>query len=142
MIAEVATDSNKGLTLSAWVTMCLGRFEAVTKNPIEHKKREVRTLCERRGVERLAPFGSAPRDDFDPDRSDLDFSVEFQPMTPHEHAASYFGLLEDLDDLFGRRVDLWEIGTVRIPYLRRKIGERKQTLVVCRDCSEPEGVGV
>jgi predicted nucleotidyltransferase len=122
--------------------MCPERFEAVTKGLIEHKKREVGTLCERRGVERLALFGSASWDDFDPEKSDLDFSVEFQPMTPHEHTESYFGLFEDLEDLFGRCVDLVEIGAVRNPYLRREIEERKQILVGRRDCGQPEGVGV
>ena len=88
---------------------------------IEPKRSELRTLCERYGVERLALFGSALRDDFDSGRSDLDFSVEFKPMTPQEHAESYFGLLEELEDLFVRRVDLVEIGAVRNPYLKREI---------------------
>lgn len=88
---------------------------------IEPKRSELRTLCERYGVERLALFGSALRDDFDSVESDLDFSVEFQPMTPHDHAESYFGLLAGLDELFAQRVDLVEIGAVRNPYLRREI---------------------
>lgn len=88
---------------------------------IESKRSELRALCERYRVGRLALFGSALRDDFDPGHSDLDFSVEFQPMTPHEHAESYFGLLDNLEDLFARRVDLVEIGAVRNPYLRREI---------------------
>lgn len=49
---------------------------------IESKRRELEALCERHRVERLALFGSASRDDFDPESSDLDFSVEFSPMTP------------------------------------------------------------
>lgn len=88
---------------------------------IEPKRSELRALCERYGVERLALFGSALRDDFDSVESDLDFSVEFLPMTPQEHAESYFGLLEDLEDLFTQRVDLVEIGAVRNPYVKREI---------------------
>ncbi len=122
--------------------MWSGRFEAVTKSPTEYKRRELKALCERRGVERLALFGSALRDDFDPGRSDLDFCVEFQPMTLHEHAESYFGLLEDLEELFTRRVDLVEVRAVSNPCLRREIEERKRTLVGCCDCGQPEGVGV
>lgn len=95
---------------------------------IEVRKPELTDLCERYRVERLALFGSALREDFDSGHSDLDFSVEFQPMTPQEHADSYFGLLEDLEDLFGRRVDLVEIGAVRNPYLRRSIEEEQETL--------------
>ncbi len=95
---------------------------------IEHKRRELKVLCERRGVERLALFGSALRDDFDPEKSDLDFSVMFSPMSPEGHAAAYFGLLDDLEGLFGRRVDLAEIMAVRNPYLRRSIEEEQETV--------------
>jgi uncharacterized protein len=108
--------------------MSRGRFEAVTKNPMEYKRRELETLCERHGVERLALFGSALRDDFDPEKSDLDFSVTFSPMSPERHAAAYFGLLDDLEELFGRRVDLVEIVAVRNPYLRRSIEEEQETV--------------
>ena len=55
--------------------MWTGRFEAVTKNPIEQQKREVGTLREH-GGDPLALFGSALRDDFDLDKSDLDLCVE------------------------------------------------------------------
>jgi uncharacterized protein len=98
------------------------------KNPVEHKMRELKALCERRGVERLALFGSALRDDFDPEKSDLDFSVEFSTMSPERHAEAYFGLLDDLEGLFGRRVDLLEIRAVRNPYLRRSIEEEQETV--------------
>lgn len=95
---------------------------------IESKRSELRALCERYRVKRLALFGSALRDDFDSGHSDLDFCVEFQPVTPQEHAGAYFGLLEDLESLFGRRVDLVEIGAVRNPYLRREIEAMQETL--------------
>lgn len=109
---------------------------------IEAKRSELRTLCERYRVEYLALFGSVLREDFDPERSDLDFVVKFSPMSPQEHAGAYFGLLEDLESLFARRVDLVEIGAVRNPYLRREIEERQETLVGCCGCIQPEGVGV
>jgi uncharacterized protein len=95
---------------------------------IESRMSGLRALCERRRVERLALFGSALRDDFDEDHSDLDFCVVFRSMPPDEHAESYFGLLEDLEALFARRVDLVEIGAVRNPYLRREIEAGQETL--------------
>lgn len=64
-------------------------------------------------------------EDFDPKKSDLDFSMTFSPMSPERHAAAYFGMLEDLEGLFGRRV---EIGAVRNPYLRRSIEEEQETV--------------
>lgn len=108
---------------------------------IESKKCDLRALCERYRVERLALFGSALRHDFDPVRSDLDFAVEFFAMSPQEHAEAYFGLLEALEGLFGRRVDLVEIEAVRNPYLRREIEDHQETLVGCCGCNRPEGVG-
>ncbi len=100
----------------------------MTKDPIEYKRLELEALCERHGVRRLALFGSALRDDFDLEKSDLDFSVTFCPMSPERHAAAYFGLLDDLEGLFGRRVDLVELGAVRNPYLRRSIEEEQETV--------------
>jgi predicted nucleotidyltransferase len=47
----------------------------------------------------------------------LDLVVEFSPMSP-KHALACFGLLEELENLFARRVDLVEIGAVLEPYLR------------------------
>jgi len=79
-------------------------------------------------VRRLGLFGSAVRDDFDPEHSDLDFLVQFEPMPPQRHADAYFGLLADLEALFGRRVDLVESAALRNPYRRREI-EATQVLL-------------
>jgi uncharacterized protein len=96
---------------------------------IEDRRSELIDLCGRYGVRRLALFGSsALRDDFDSGRSDLDLLVEFSTASPQEHAESYFGLLEDLESLFGRRVDLSELGALRNPYLRREIEEQQEIL--------------
>lgn len=68
-------------------------------------------------------FGSAIRTDFDPDKSDIDILVSFKPMTPPEHADAYFGLHEDLEELFCRSVDILEEKTVKNPYLKKSIDE-------------------
>ena len=109
---------------------------------IEASRSELIDLCDRYGVRRLALFGSALRDDFDPGQSDLDLLVEFPPTSPQEHAEAYFGLLENLESLFGRRVDLLELGAVRNPYLRREIEEQQETLVGGRDRGRLEGAGL
>ena len=62
-------------------------------------------LCREFGVARLSAFGSAVRDDFDVERSDVDLLVEFRP----EARAGLLALvrLEDkLTELFDRQVDL------------------------------------
>jgi uncharacterized protein len=106
----------------------LGRRSDAVTDVIEARRTALEDLCQRHGVARLALFGSALRDDFDPNTSDLYLAVKFSPMSPSEHAGAYFGLLEDLENLFARRVDLVEIGAVRNPYLRREIEEHQETL--------------
>ncbi len=88
---------------------------------VQGQLQKVGEVCGRYPVRRLAVFGSAVRDDFDPERSDVDFLVEFEPMAPEEHADAYFGLLAELEALFGRHVDLVEAAALRNPYRRREI---------------------
>ncbi|MDO3378278.1 nucleotidyltransferase family protein [Geoalkalibacter halelectricus] len=88
---------------------------------IEIQKNQVHSLCRKHRVQRLSLFGSAASDQFDPAISDLDFLVEFQPMPPREQAEHYFGLLEDLEALFGIKVDLVELAPIRNPYFRQAV---------------------
>lgn len=82
---------------------------------------ELRELCRRFGVRRLELFGSATRDDFDPERSDLDFLVEIDPVGAMGYADSYFGLREGLVELFGREIDLVTASAVRNPHFLEAI---------------------
>lgn len=95
---------------------------------IEDRKLELARICPRFGVLNLGLFGSATREDFDAAASDLDFVVEFAPMSPDEHARSYFGLLKELEHLFHRKVDLIEVSAVRNPYIRRNIESSQVSL--------------
>jgi uncharacterized protein len=49
---------------------------------IQLRREELRALCRRFHVRRLDLFGSAARGDFDPERSHLDFLVEFDRAHP------------------------------------------------------------
>ena len=49
---------------------------------ISSHREELRELCRRFHVRRLDLFGSAAGDDFDAERSDLDFLVEFERGAP------------------------------------------------------------
>jgi len=71
----------------------------------EHAK-DIAALCRRHRVRRLDVFGSAARDDFDLKRSDVDFIVEFEAMEPRQYADHYLNLLDALQELLGRNVDL------------------------------------
>jgi len=85
-------------------------------------------LCARYRVRRLELFGSAARGDFAPERSDLDFLVEFQALDPDRYAEHYFGLLFALEDLFGRRVALVMLSAVRNPYFIEEIAAARTVL--------------
>lgn len=82
-------------------------------------------LCRKHGVRRLDLFGSAASDYFDPDESDLDFLVEFNELSPGSYADAYFGLLEGLEELFGRPVDLVVDAAIRNPYFRRSVEQTR-----------------
>ena len=84
--------------------------------------------CRRHHVRRLTLFGSAARGTFEPTRSDLDFVVEFEPAPPVQHAAAYFGLLEELESMFGRPVDLLEPEVIRNEVLAREIERDRQVV--------------
>jgi predicted nucleotidyltransferase len=85
-------------------------------------------LCRRFHVRRLSLFGSAVSGGFDPDRSDLDLLVEFEPMSPRAYSEAYFGLLAALEALYRRDIDLLTEAALANPYLRRRIEAERQTL--------------
>ena len=85
--------------------------------------KDLTKICEKYHVLQMVIFGSAIRSDFDPDKSDIDILVSFRTMTPTEHADAYFGLLEELEETFGRSVDLLEEKAVTNPYLKKSIDD-------------------
>ena len=95
---------------------------------IADKRDDVAGLCRRYCVRRLEVFGSAARDDFDPDRSDVDLLVEFERHGPMPALQAYMGLKEELEALFGRRVDLVEAGALRNPYVKADIERSRELL--------------
>lgn len=100
---------------------------AVTKD-IQRHRTLVADLCRRHGARRLDLFGSATRDDFDYQRSDLDFLVEFEELAPTQYAQAYFALKEGLERLFGRPVDLVTENNLSNPYFRQRVQNERQNL--------------
>lgn len=95
---------------------------------IEQHRREIETLCCEYGVQRLAVFGSAATDSFRANSSDLDFLVEFRAPLAPGYANRYFGLLEGLQNLFKRPVDLVVESAIRNPYFREAVNRDKALL--------------
>ncbi len=95
---------------------------------ITEQSAAIEGLCGRFRVRRLELFGSAATGRFNSKSSDLDFLVEFDALRANEYADAYFGLLEELQQLFKRDVDLVVSGAVKNPYLRESI-QRSRTLL-------------
>lgn len=95
---------------------------------LTQNRTEIEALCRRYGVRRLEVFGSAATAQEQRAESDLDFLVDFGAFPPGAYADAYFGLLESLEALFGRRVDLVVASAIRNPYFLQAVEQTKTLL--------------
>ena len=86
---------------------------------IEVPQEQIASFCRRWQVKELAIFGSALGDDFGPD-SDVDVLVAFQEGARWT-LFDYVRAQQELEQIFGRRVDLVEKKAIRNPFRRRHI---------------------
>ncbi len=100
------------------------------QNLIARHSEELAKLARRYGVSQLDVFGSAATGEFDDAHSDLDFIVVFFDEPPGGIANAYFGLLEDLQRLFSRKVDLITERSIRNPYFRESVEESRRPVYV------------
>ena len=96
--------------------------------PIEQKRHKLAQLCRQFKVERLDLFGSASKDYFQADKSDLDFIVRFADRSPGTYLDRYLDFAEALERLFERRVDLLTEKSIRNPYFRREVEATRQPI--------------
>jgi len=92
------------------------------------KREEIAALCRQHHVRRLAVFGSATRDDFDPTRSDVDVLVEFDEMPIEQYSDNKWALWDELTAKFGRKVDLLTWKSIKNPYLLREVEKTQEML--------------
>ena len=95
---------------------------------VELRRVELEAPCRRFGVRRLEIFGSAASGAFRAEESDLDFLVEFEGPVGRGYADRYFGLLEALESLFDRPVDLVVASAIGNPYFREMVDETRELL--------------
>jgi len=77
----------------------------VAELPIVIDREKITAFCRARGIRKLSLFGSVLRDDFDPQRSDVDVLAEFEPGALQGVGFRYFGYAEELAKIIGRKVD-------------------------------------
>ena len=102
--------------------------QGVPVNLVSRHNAEVTALCRRFGVRRLELFGSVATGQDAPTENDVDFLVEFETLPDGTYADAYFGLLESLETLLQRPVDLVVATAITNPYFRQSVDETK-TLV-------------
>ena len=87
---------------------------------------EIAELCRRYQVRKLDLFGSAATDQFDPETSDVDFLVTYQPDADLGPWVSRFLEFENaLAELLGRPVDLVFDQEFRNPYFRKAVEQSR-----------------
>lgn len=95
---------------------------------LEAHRTDIKKLCARLTVRRLELFGSAAVNEELPAESDLDFLVEFERLAPGTYVDTYFSLLEGLEALFDRPVDLVVASAIKNPYFLQSISQAKALL--------------
>jgi uncharacterized protein len=98
-------------------------------NDLLSRNRElVRELCLEQKVRALEIFGSATTAEFNPERSDLDFLVEFQDPDRPGIADRFLGLAEGLERIFQRNVDLVTRRSLKNPVFIGAVNRTKQVV--------------
>ena len=89
-------------------------------------KTKLHALCRKWKIKELALFGSALREDFRPD-SDVDVTVIFEDGA-RWGLWDFYVLREELEQLFGREVDLVEPDGIINPIRRKHILNNRKVL--------------
>lgn len=100
-------------------------------NLIELNLQKIIELCKKYRVKSLAVFGSILTDKFN-DNSDVDFLVDFEPYDPDnlefDCLVNYLDLVDDLESIFKRKVDLIVEKGLKNKYFISNINRTKQLI--------------
>jgi len=95
---------------------------------VEDNIEQLKEICRKNSVEQLYIFGSALSLKFS-DQSDLDFAyILKEDLSQIEFGNAFFGLMEDLESLFDRKVDLVSYRRVKNPVFKQELDRTKQSL--------------
>lgn len=95
---------------------------------IEDRITEIISLCKSHHVKSIALFGSAAKDSMH-EESDVDFLVQFsEEMDVLDYADNYFSLLENLEKIVEKKVDLISIESLKNQILIDDIERSKVVL--------------
>lgn len=92
--------------------------------PIDRNK--IKTFCQKWRIKEFYLFGSVLRDDFGPG-SDVDVLVKLSDYTGIG-LYEWLDMIEELQEIFGRKVDLVSADGVRNPFLRLEIAQNRRLI--------------
>jgi predicted nucleotidyltransferase len=99
---------------------------------VADRKEEIVALCKKHGIVRLELFGSAATGKFDPEKSDLDFIYDLGVYGP-DVVERFFNFANELEQLFGRHVDLLMYGPIKNPYLKISVDRSRELIYAAQD---------
>jgi len=88
---------------------------------------DLKKLCAMYNVEKMYLFGSALISNLNKE-SDIDLLVKFKSIELSKYFDNYMDFKENLENLFGREVDLIEEQTLRNPILINSINKSKELI--------------
>ena len=92
---------------------------------IEERINQIIALCKKHRVKSFSLFGSAAKDTMKSE-SDIDFLVQFcDEIDVLEYADNYFSLLQELENLLGKKIDLVSKKSLKNPILIEEIERYK-----------------
>ena len=88
---------------------------------------EIVDICKRHNVKYLGLHGSSNLDQEGTvsEEPEINLLVEFFPLDKKQHAMSYFALLKELEEMFGRSIRMVDLNQVTHPDLLRPLTRRK-----------------
>jgi uncharacterized protein len=96
------------------------------KLPIAIDKKRIEDFCRRWKIAEFSLFGSVLRGDFGPD-SDVDVLISFEPEIPWS-LFDWMDMIEELEKILGREVDVVEKSGLRNPFRRQAILSNRQVI--------------
>jgi predicted nucleotidyltransferase len=95
---------------------------------IQNKLDDIVAACKTHHVETMALFGSAVKNAMHED-SDIDLLVEFSDdIDVLDYADNYFSLLDQLQEILNRKVDLVSSKSLKNPVLKEEVYKSKVDL--------------
>ena len=100
-------------------------------NLIDSQIDKIKAMCHKYKVQELYVFGSILTNRFT-DKSDIDLLVDFDEVDPIAYGEAYFDFKFELENIFGRKIDLLEQKAIKNNRFRLMINQTRQLIYARR----------